>query len=162
MTPVFLMDELKKFIEEKTADIKLPVRIRSGSNEEKERSALVFQMGLPTPDDVQQKVPYILLKFLNGVDDKAAGEPDESTCKVRIIFAVYSDDGQEGPLHVLNLILRVRSELEKVGIIDQRFVLQKPLEYIVYQDTQPPYYMGEIMTNWSIPTIKREVEEIWQ
>lgn len=162
MTPVFLMDELKKFIEEKTADIKLPVRIRSGSNEEKERSALVFQMGLPAPDDVQQKVPYILLKFLNGVDDKTAGEPDESTCRVRIIFAVYSDDGQEGPLQVLNLILRVRSELEKVGIIDQRFVLQKPLEYIVYQDTQPPYYMGEIMTNWSIPTIKREVEEIWQ
>lgn len=162
MTPVFLMDELKKFIEEKTADIKLPVRTRSGSNEDKERAALVFQMGLPEPDDVQQKVPYILLKFLNGVDDKEAGEPDESICKVRIIFVMYSEDGQEGPLHTLNLILRVRSELEKVGIIDQRFVLQKPLEYIVYQDTQPPYYMGEIMTNWSIPTIKREVEEIWQ
>ena len=162
MTPIFLLDELQKFIEEKTKDIKLPVRVRTGSNEDKERSALVFQMGLPEPDDVQQKVPYILLKFLTGVDDKAAGEPDESSCKVRIIFTVYSENGQEGPLQVLNLILRVRSELEKVGIIDKRFVLQKPLEYIVYQDTQPPYYMGEMVTNWSLPTIKREVEALWQ
>ena len=95
MTPVFLMDELKKFIEEKTADIKLPVRTRSGSSEDKERAALVFQMGLPEPDDVQQKVPYILLKFLNGVDDKEAGEPDESICKVRIIFVVRRTDKRD-------------------------------------------------------------------
>ena len=162
MTPVFLLDRLQEFIEEKTADIKLEVRVRSGSNEEKERSAKVYKMGLPQKDDVQQQVPYILLKFLTGVDDKAAGQPEEATCKVRIIFAVYSEDGQEGPLALLNLILRVRSELKKAGIVGNQFVLQMPLEYIVYQDTTAPYYMGEMMTNWSIPTVGREVSELWQ
>ena len=118
-------------------------------------------MGLPEADDVQQKVPYILLKFLTGTDDKKAGEPEEDGCKVRIIFAVYSEDGQDGPLALLNLILRVRSELKKAGTIGGgQFALELPLEYIVYQDTTPPYYMGEMVTNWSMPVTQRDVAEI--
>lgn len=118
-------------------------------------------MGLPEADDVQQKVPYILLKFLTGTDDKKADEPEEDSCKVRIIFAVYSEDGQEGPLALLNLILRVRSELKKAGTIGGgQFTLQLPLEYITYQDTTPPYYMGEMITNWTLPTIQRDVAEV--
>ena len=161
MTPVFLLENLQRFIKEKTADIILPVRTRTGSNEQKERAAEVYKMGLPEKDDAQQQVPYILLKFLTGRDDKAAGEPEESSCKVRIIFAVYSEDGQDGPLALLNLILRVRSELKKAGTVGGgQFELQLPLEYIVYQDTTAPYYMGEIMTNWSIPTIQRDLGDI--
>lgn len=160
MTPVFLLDELKKFISSKTSDIILPVRTRTGSNEEKERAAAVYTMGLPEADDVQQKVPYILLKFLIGTDDKKADEPEKDSCKVRIIFAVYSEDGQEGPLALLNLILRVRSELKKAGTIGGQFTLQLPLEYITYQDTTPPYYMGEMITNWTLPTIQRDVAEV--
>ena len=134
---------------------------RTGSNEEKERTAAVYKMGLPEADDVQQKVPYILLKFLTGTDDKKAGEPEEDSCKVRIIFAVYSEDGQDGPLALLNLILRVRSELKKAGTIGGgQFALELPLEYIVYQDTTPPYYMGEMVTNWSMPVTQRDVAEI--
>lgn len=161
MTPVFLLEELQKFISSKTSDIILPVRTRTGSNEEKERVAAVYKMGLPEADDVQQKVPYILLKFLTGTDDKKAGEPEEDSCKVRIIFAMYSEDGQDGPLALLNLILRVRSELKKAGTIGGgQFALELPLEYIVYQDTTPPYYMGEMVTNWSMPVTQRDVAEI--
>jgi hypothetical protein len=162
MTPIILLDALQEFISEKTKDIVLPVRVREEDEEEIERAAGVYKMGLPKADDIQQKVPYILLKLLNGVDDKKAGEPEESTCKIRVIFTTYSDNGEEGPLALLNLILRVRSELEKSVIVGGRFVLQKPLEYIVYQDTTQPYYMGEMMTNWSIPTIEREVVEEWR
>ena len=153
MTPVFLLEELQKFISSKTSDIILPVRTRTGSSEEKERAAAVYKMGLPEAD--------ILLKFLTGTDDKKAGEPEEDSCKVRIIFAVYSEDGQDGPLALLNLILRVRSELKKAGTIGGgQFALELPLEYIVYQDTTPPYYMGEMVTNWSMPVTQRDVAEI--
>lgn len=161
MTPVFLLENLQQFIKESTSDMILPVRTRTGSNEAKERAVEVYKMGLPEPDDVQQKVPYILVKFLTGTDEKAANEPEEDSCKVRIIFAVYSEDGQDGPLALLNLILRVRSELKKAGTIGGgQFALQLPLEYIVYQDTTPPYYMGEMVTNWTLPTIQRDVAEI--
>ena len=92
-----------------------------------------------------------------------ADEPEEDSCKVRIIFAVYSENGQDGPLALLNLMLRVRSELKKAGAVGGgQFVLEMPLEYIVYQDTTPPYYMGEMVTNWSLPVVQRDVAAVLQ
>ena len=163
MTPIILMERLAEFVQDVTKDIILQVRVRNNNpEEEKERAANVYKMGLPTKDDQTQKIPYILLQFLTGKDEKQEGEPEESNCKIRIVIATYSEDGGVGPYDVLNIILRIRSELEKVGIIGKQFALQKPLEYIVYPDSTQPYYLGEMITNWSIPTIKREVEEIWQ
>ena len=63
---------------------------------------------------------------------------------------------------MLNVLLRIRSELEKAGVVGERFTLQYPLEYIVYPDSTQPYYLGEMITNWSIPTMEREVTDIWQ
>ena len=161
MTPIFLLDELEKFISAVTNDIKLQVRVRGGQSDEKERAANVYKMRLPNKEDQIQKVPYILLQFLTGKDDKKDSEPEDSECTVRIVVATYSENGEVGAYDVLNVILRIRTELEKIGIIGGYFVLQKPLEYIVYPDSAEPYYLGEMITNWSIPTIKREVEATW-
>lgn len=163
MTPIILMEQLTEFVRKSTKDIKLPVRVKNQNTyEEKERAANVYKMGLPNKDDQTQKIPYILLQFLTGKDDKQGREPHESSCRIRIVVATYSENGDVGSYDVLNVILRIRSELEKVGIIGNQFALQMPLEYIVYPDSTPPYYLGEMITNWSIPTIKGEVEEIWQ
>ena len=161
MTPIFLLDELEKFISAVTNDIKLQVRVRGGQSDEKERAANVYKMRLPNKEDQIQKIPYILLQFLTGKDDKKDSEPEDSECTVRIVVATYSENGEVGAYDVLNVILRIRTELEKIGIIGGYFVLQKPLEYIVYPDSTEPYYLGEMITNWSIPTIKREVEATW-
>lgn len=161
MTPIFLLDELEKFISAVTNDIKLQVRVRGGQSDEKERAANVYKMRLPNKEDQIQKVPYILLQFLTGKDDKKDSEPEDSECTVRIVVATYSENGEVGAYDVLNVILRIRTELEKIGIIGGYFALQKPLEYIVYPDSTEPYYLGEMITNWSIPTIKREVEATW-
>lgn len=163
MTPIILLDRLEEFVKKVTKDIKLQVRVRNQSpEEEKERAAKVFKMRVPTKEDQTQAIPYILLQVLTGKDDKKESEPEESNCQIRIVVATYSEDSGIGAYDVLNVILRIRSELEKVGIIAGQFVLQMPLEYIVYPDNTPPYYVGEMITNWSMPTIKREVEEIWQ
>lgn len=82
--------------------------------------------------------------------------------RVRMVIATYSQDGERGAMALLNLILRIQERLQKKGVIGGRFCLQYPFEYIVYQDVTPPYYLGEIMTIWSIPSIEREVEELWQ
>lgn len=47
MTPIILLDDLQKFIEENTADILLEVKVRTGPATEKERAAKVYKMGLP-------------------------------------------------------------------------------------------------------------------
>lgn len=162
MTPIILLDDLQKFIEENTADILLEVKVRTGTATEKERAAKVYKMGLPEKDDSTQQIPYILLKVLTGEDGKEDLQPKSSKVRVRMLVAVYSQDGERGPLALLNLILRIRERLQKQHIIGGRFCLEYPFEYIIYQDTTPPYYMGEIMTIWSIPSIEREVQEIWQ
>lgn len=163
MTAINLLECLEEFVKEKTADIKLQVRVRNRDPKEiKERSADVYKMRLPKKEDQTEKIPYILLQFLTGKDDKEGGEPEESMCKIRIVVATYSEDGGEGAFDVLNVILRIRSELKKAGVIGDRFVLHNPLEYIVYPDSTEPYFLGEMITNWSIPTIEREVTDIWQ
>ena len=163
MTAINLLECLEAFVKEKTADIMLQVKVRNRNPEEvKERAADIYKMRLPKKEDQTEKVPYILLQLLTGKDDKENGEPEESVCKIRIVVATYSEDGSEGALDVLNVILRIRSELKKAGVVGERFVLQNPLEYIVYPDSTQPYYLGEMVTNWSIPTIEREVTDIWQ
>lgn len=162
MTPIVLLDDLQKFIEENTADILLETKVRTGTPTRKERAARVYQMGLPKKDDNTQQVPYILLKVLTGADEKEEQQPKSSEVRVRMIVATYSQDGEQGPLALLNLILRIRERLQKQHIIGGRFCLEYPFEYLLYQDTTPPYYLGEIMTIWSIPTIEREVQDIWQ
>lgn len=160
MTPIILLDNLEEFVKEKTKDIKLQVRVRGPERgQEKERAADVYKMRLPKKEDQTEKIPYILLQFLTGKD----GEVQKgSTCKIRIVVATYAENDNMGAYDVLNVILRIRSELQKTGIIGGYFVLQKPLEYIVYPDSTQPYFLGEMITNWSIPEIKREVEAIWQ
>jgi hypothetical protein len=163
MTAINLLDCLEEFIEEKTKDIKLQVKVRNRNPQEmKERAADVYKMRLPQKEDQTEKVPYILLQLLTGKDDRGNGETQKSECKIRIVVATYSEDGGIGSYDVLNVLLRIRSELEKAGVVGERFTLQYPLEYIVYPDSTQPYYLGEMVTNWSMPTMEREVTDIWR
>ena len=162
MTPVILLDDLQKFIEENTADILLEVKVRTGTATEKERAAKVYKLGLPKKDDTTQQIPYILLKILNGADEKKDGEPKSSEVRVRIVIAAYSQSEERGQTALLNRILRIQERLQKQHIIGGRFCLKYPFEYIIYQDTTPPYFIGEIMTVWSVPAIEREVPGLWQ
>lgn len=162
MTPIILLDKLAEFVEEKTRNIILQVKTEPGGKDNKERAAEVHKMRLPKKEDSTRRIPYILLQILNGKDDLNANlRAKESTCRVRIVVGTYSEDENQGAYDVLNVIMRIRTELQRVGIIADQFCLQDPLEYIIYPDDYHPYYFGEMITNWSIPTIKREVEELW-
>lgn len=161
MTPVILLDELKKFVETNTKDIILPVKVSHGGNEYKERSAEVYKMRLPDAEAETKRIPYIVLQFLTGKDSQDSGINSESECKIRIVAATYSEDGSEGATDVLNILTRIRTALLKQIIVGDMFALKKPLEYIVYADDTAPYYMGEMLTTWKMPEIEREVNFIW-
>lgn len=162
MTPLELLDALGAFIKQETKDILLPVRVDRKSGEKKERAAEVYKMRLPDKDAQTQRIPYILLQFLKSADSQESGDRPESTCMVRIVAATYSENGEEGALGVLNLLTRIRIALLKDGVIADRFLLTPPIELIVYPDSTPPYYLGEMMTNWKMPIIESEVQSIWQ
>ena len=152
MTPNILLERLKEFTEANTKDLILEVRVKPGEKGPKERAAEVYTMRLPNKDAETKQIPYILLQFIKGSDDQKEGEQPESECAVRFVFAAYSEDGG-----VLNLITRIRVALIKAGVIGEQFSLKRKIEYIVYPDSTPPYFMGEMMTFWEMPTIQREV-----
>ena len=157
MTPLELLDALKAFIEENTKDILLPVRVDRKSGEAKERPAEVYKMRLPTKDAETKRIPYVLLQYI-----KSTGEMPESSCMVRIVAATYSEDGEEGALCVLNLLTRIRIAFLRDGVIAEHFMLKPPIEMIVYPDSTPPYYLGEMMTEWRMPIVESEVQKVWQ
>lgn len=162
MTPLELLDALKAFIEENTKDILLPVRVDRKSGEAKERPAEVYKMRLPTKDAETKRIPYVLLQYIKSTDTQTAGQPPESSCMVRIVAATYSEDGEEGAMCVLNLLTRIRVALLRDGVIAERFMLKPPVEMIVYPDSTPPYYLGEMMTEWRMPIVESEVQKVWQ
>lgn len=162
MTHLELLDALKAFIEQETKDILLPVKVDRKSGEQKERAAEVHKMRLPDKDAQIQRIPYILLQFLTSEDSQQEGQNPESACKVRIVVATYSENSTEGALCVLNLLTRIRIALLKDGVIADRFLLTPPLEMIVYPDSTPPYYLGEMICNWKMPPIESEVQKTWQ
>jgi len=164
MTPINLIDALKEFIEEQVKDIFLSVRTKGENAEPQSRAAEVHKMRLPDKEAETKLVPYILLQFLTGKDTQEPGKDTESECKVRIVVATYSEDGGVGAYDVLNVITRIRVALLKTGIIAEQFLLklESPLEYIVYTDETAPYYLGEMITTWELPTIEREVQSEWQ
>ena len=162
MTPIDLLNCLAEFVKEQTKNIILQVKTEPGGSQ-KERAAEVHKMRLPKKEDSTRRIPYILLQILTGKDDlNKERRCKESTCQIRIVVGTYSEDENVGAYDVLNVLMKIRTELQAAGIIADRYVLQDPLDYIIYPDDYHPYYFGEMITNWSIPIIKREVEELWQ
>lgn len=158
MTPIILLERLAEFVEENISDIKLQVRVTNTKpGEEKERAAEVHKMRLKKKEDKTQRIPYVLLQLLKLEDDKQPSQPVGATAQVRIVVATFSEDGEQGAYDVLNVLLRIRERLLAIGVIGQQFEVQKPLEAVVYPDNTEPYYFGEMIANFSIPTIEREV-----
>ena len=95
---------------------------------------------------------------------------------VRSIFCCYNPDEQEGDLALLNMMERFRVELLKVRKVGGVGADGKPryqftldispdhkLESIPYDDESKPYYAGEMITYWKLPTVQQTEDiELWR
>lgn len=159
MTPIILLECLEEFVKENIADIKLQVRVTNTTpGEMKERAAEVHTMRLEKKDDKIQRIPYVLIQLLKFEDneEQPANTPTGMT-QIRFVVATYSEDGKKGSYDVLNILLRIRGRLLAAGVIGNQFEVKKPLEAVVYTDNTEPYFFGEMIANFTIPTIQREV-----
>lgn len=157
MTPLDLLDEMKIYVEQQIKDLILPTRVRHDSGETPERPAEVHTMALPDKKSETERIPYVVLQFLTSKDEQEPGEEPKSSCKIRIVGATYSEDKAEGQRCILNLLNRIRMAFLRDGSIADRYFLkirkEQPLEMIVYPDNKPPYYLGEMLTEWTLPPI---------
>ena len=156
---VDFLERLKEVTETAVKDLILPVRIQKANEEQTYRAPIVYLMRLPDSKSAQKKAPYIIHQIITGMDQQAEGDPIRSSVQVRSIFCVYSDDEQEGGLMLLGLMERLRIYLLKRVVIGERYWLDLTpgVEALVYPDDSAPYFLGEMMTTWHIPSIEREV-----
>jgi len=160
MTKRDLLVVLKAFTEEATKDLIMPVRMQKEDKEEpKPRAADVYIMRLHKSKDSEKSAPHIIHSILTGRDAQEQGDYPQASTLVRSVFAVYHDDEQEGSLMLLDLMERMRIALLKQIVLDERFMLDfyEGIDTIIYPDNIWPYYAGEMITQWRIPAIIREV-----
>ena len=142
----------------------LPVRPTEEESAPPPRPPGVYRMRLPQFRDATRKAPYILHQAITGKDAQAAGmRVPESSAVVRTVFCVYHEDGEEGALALLNLMERLRIALLEQVVLGKQFRLdlKAGLEALAYpDDAEPrsaPYYLGEMISTWSLPGIERKV-----
>ena len=159
MNRVILLHRLKDFTLDATKDLLMPVKIQSENDTKKERPAEVHLMRLPDSKSAHKKAPYILHQFITGADQQNPGSRDTSTATVRSIFCVYSDNEEEGGMILLNLMERLRIALLKQRVIGDQFTLdlEAKLEALCYPDDTAPYFCGEMVSVWKLPSVEREV-----
>ena len=155
-----LLEAIKERTIEATSELLLPTQMQKGDIEESERTASVYIGRLPDMKQNTKKAPYILHQMVNSANKQIPGEQLQSKAVVRSIFCVYCDDEQEGTMMLINLMERLRISLLKNPLIgDNAFECdyEEGLEDLVYQDDTYPYYLGEMISTWDLPPIKREV-----
>lgn len=157
MTPVVLLEELEKFLNEKTKDLLLPVKPKGNSVSE-ERPPKIYKMKPPVKTGNEEQVPYLVLQLLTVKDMQKEGENPQCLCKIRIIAATYGEDEGTADMNTLNLLTRVRISLLEKPNISGRLKMLPNTETLIYSDVTPPYSLGEMMTEWSIPAVSQRVE----
>ena len=151
MTGLNVLDAAAAFIGTATKDIILTSRERGADNKYITRPAHIYKMRLPDKEAETKQVPYILLQLVKGDDDDKTNK-----AQIRVVIATFSDEAPEGATNVAVIITRIQTELRKAGFIENKYGVEK-IEYLIYGDELAPYYMGEMMITFDLPTIHREV-----
>ena len=155
------LETLGAFSKEQVKDLIFPTQIQREGEEQQYRAADIYLMRLPNSKSAMKKAPYVLHQLITARDQQNPGERISSRAQVRSIFCVYDHDEQEGSLMLLNLAERLRIALLKTVVIGKRYQLdlQEGLELLIYPDDTAPFYAGEMVSTWNIPSIEREVRQ---
>ncbi len=176
MTMVELLYAMKERSRKCTADLLLPVRAQEEDDEEpRPRAAEVYLMRLPEMKKPEKKAPYILHTAAEGKDkytdrhDGYGGRESTrhkvDTVELRSVLCVYAPDRQEGGLYLLELLDRLREDLENDPTIGPFLLdLDAGLDWTVYDSDEwdlGPYSVGGLVTIWTKKAKpRREVAEI--
>ena len=176
MTSVVLLEQLKAFTEKIMADMIFPVAMQQGDTEQAYRAPEVYLMRLPDSRSAKKKAPYIIHRVIPLETEQQPGSEEHTVVSVRSIFCCYNPDEQEGDLALLSMMERFRVELLKVRKVGgtgtdgkhryQFTLVLSPghkLESVPYDEETKPYYAGEMITYWKLPTVQQTEDiKLWR
>lgn len=163
MTSVMLLQALKARSETVTSGLLMPIKPEKGSPDPEIRAPNVYIARLPDEKSSNKYAPYILHTVVNSSYNQQTGNLPEGLVNVRTLFCVYSPDEQEGGLYLLNCMERIRIDLMINPILEKQFRLdyEGGIEQLVYPDDTAPFYLGEMMSVWKMPPVRREERSVW-
>lgn len=160
MNAVFLMKGLKGYTEELFKNKKLSVRMQRGDDTQIFRAPQVYMMRLPDSASATKKAPYILHQLIKSESVQSESQLMSTSATIRTIFCVYSDNEEEGAMQLLELIEEFKAALIMNPVINEQFLLntKRKIEYLIYPEDTAPYYCGEMVSEWILPSVQREVQ----
>ncbi len=160
MTRVELLNALKSLCEKAVKDMPLPLQVQKGDKKQQYRNPNVYLMRLPNGQNADKYAPYIIVQLISDRQVQKEGELPRHTATIRFIFCVYCADEQDGAVLLLNVMDKVQQAILKKVQVGKSFLLNvlEPLESIVYPDDTAPFFAGEMVGEFILPAIEREVD----
>ncbi len=157
MTVIDLLKDMAAFTETATKDIILDSSERGTDGSYIKRPPKVFLMNIPDKEAEKKVAPCIILQAITGKDIEGEGRKEaQVTENMRIVVQTFNRDAQIGALDVLEILERLRIELRQKGVLSAQYGIGE-IETLVYPNTMSPYYMGEMMIEFGMPAVKREL-----
>lgn len=103
-------------------------------------------------NDVKE-FPYIIIRPSGGKDDE-----DAARATVKMLVGVQSAD-DKGAIDMFNLMEDIRQDFLRNRILDRKFRLEK-LSWEFFDEQPYPEWIGQITTEWTLPTIREEVPNL--
>ena len=138
MTPLFLLEALREVIYEKIKGMTIeerPVQVRTGF--------LPPKINKPDSDpDEENTVPFVLVRLLEGEDTF-----DHAGVTVAIYVCTWSES-EKGWRDAVNVMMAIRLLLEQYPTLDERYRLEYPFKWKMFEDQPWPEWFGAITTKW--------------
>lgn len=161
MTKQNLLESLCGFTREAVKDLLFPVEMQEDDEAQPmPRPPDVYDYGIPDFAEAEKKAPLIIHKVITANDSWPEGAQEPvSKAVVRTVFGIYHPNNQEGERCLLGLVERLRIALWRQRVIGRQFKLDMKAgaDYLIYDKQLPPFYAGEMLTTWLLPSVKLEV-----
>lgn len=176
MTPIKLIDELVKFIQEalkemelstKTEGVNSTISVFSGylpdevnrniKKVNEYRSLKKVQVDNELVDiskDLLDHYPYVIARFTGEVDEF---EKDD-VVSITLIISTYDNDSQNGWRDVMNIATRLKTELKARPMVGS-FVLNEKIVVNLFEEQECPFWFGTMDLEFIIPQVQEELPD---
>lgn len=120
------------------------------------RSVRVTPNGVPVdpsegeygPEDYDANFPCVIVKVEDGIDHEE-GAADATRIALRILVGCYDSSADcQGYRDVMNIIETIRQNLLSQRVLDNRYRLEMPQRWCLFDDQPWPVFFGQIETVW--------------
>lgn len=153
MTPIFLVDELIKFIQPVVAHFELQTNVENAPAKAPQVISGYLQEKKPGHKQDPPDFPHVIVRYLEDNDTE-----ESSLGQVRIIVGTYSEDEQNGWRDSINVITRIKEALLEKRFIGRAFNIEKPIKTELPEEQPYPEWVAMMTVSVTMPQAQQEID----